>query len=74
MAITFEQGENNLRSLITWYAANVNDQNRNEATTRIQLIDRIFFECLGWEKENCVAEENIQRAITDYSFSSPNHW
>ena len=50
MAIEFEQAENNLKELIKWYDTFVNEHSRNEATTRLQLIDRLFLECLGWEK------------------------
>jgi hypothetical protein len=72
MTVTFEQGENNLRNLAAWYVTNINDQNRNEATTRLQLIDRLFFECLGWDQSNCKTEERSQSTITDYSFFSAN--
>ena len=35
-------------ALANWYQDNVGT--RNEATTRLQLIDRLFFDCLGWER------------------------
>jgi hypothetical protein len=70
MAVTFEQGQSNLRSLVDWYKSNVDEKNRNEATTRLQLIDRLFFECLGWDTGDCKSEENIRPTITDYTFFS----
>jgi hypothetical protein len=46
-------------------------QDRNEATTRLQLIDRILFECLGWSPADCVAEEAHGGAYADYTCSAP---
>ena len=43
-------------------------RNRNEATTRLQIIDRIFFECLGWERSDCTAEESYNGTYSDYIF------
>lgn len=46
--------------------------NRNEATTRLQLIDRIFFDCLGWSREIDVnLEEPHGQEYADYVFSAP---
>ena len=56
MGVDFGEGENNLRDLIDWYASNVNEDTRNEATTRLHLIDRLLFECLGCNRE----EKRIQ--------------
>lgn len=61
----------NLAALLTWYKSSVTDHNRNEATTRLQLIDRLLFECLAWNKEDCVAEEPYGKEYTDYSLYSP---
>lgn len=44
---------------------------RNEATTRLQLIDRLLFDCLGWDRSQCVAEDNFQGSYTDYSLGKP---
>jgi len=52
-----------------WYEANA--ANRNEATTRLQLIDRIFFDCLGWNRNDAVAEEAHNGQYADYTFSAP---
>ena len=42
---------------------------RNEATTRLQLIDALLFDCLGWSKEDCKAEEREGGLISDYVLS-----
>ena len=68
MGVDFSEGENNLRNLIDWYASNVSEDTRNEATTRLHLIDRLLFECLGWNREDCKTEERINGKYIDYSF------
>ena len=44
---------------------------RNEATTRLHLIDELLFGCLGWEKAECEAEGNFEQTYTDYSLGKP---
>ena len=44
----YETCRKNLKALAQHYSDN--KANRNEATTRLQLIDQIFFECLAWSK------------------------
>ena len=48
MTPDYEISRARLEKLIEWYTPRV-DQ-RNEATTRLHLIDILFFECLGWLK------------------------
>ena len=45
---------------------------RNEATTRLQLIDELLFDCLGWDKSECVAEDSFGGTYTDYSLGTPH--
>ncbi len=71
MAVSFEEAENNLRDLINCYGDNVDERTRNEATTRLQLIDRLLFECLGWDREDCKCEDRHEGQYTDYSFYCP---
>ena len=52
--------------------ADVNRVDRNEATTRLQLIDRIFFECLGWDRNDCEAEVPVNGLYADYTFRVSN--
>ena len=61
----FELGRENLEKLITWYADRKGD--RNEATTRLHLIDTIIFDVLGWEKDNVSAEDSHEGEYTDYT-------
>ena len=41
---------------------------RNEATTRLHLVDRLFFDCLGWERADCTVEESSGGQYADYHF------
>jgi hypothetical protein len=45
---------------------------RNEATTRLQLVDELLFRVLGWDKRDCHAEERFDGKYTDYSLSAPH--
>jgi GTPase SAR1 family protein len=44
---------------------------RNEATTRFQLIDQIFFGCLGWSAGDVTMEESHGGEYADYTFHAP---
>ena len=69
MTIDYETCLAKLRELAAWYSENA--ANRNEATTRLKLIDELFFECLGWSKRDDVElEEPHGREYADYTFSS----
>lgn len=65
----YENGRKSLERLVEWY--NQRQGDRNEATTRLHLIDVLFFECLGWEKGNVDAEESSGREYADYTFRAP---
>lgn len=67
----YEDGKKNLGNLIIWADQNTDKRSRNEATTRLHLIDRLFFECLGWQHEDCTAEERVNGKYIDYSFRCP---
>jgi len=67
----YEDGKKNLDNLIIWADQNTDKRSRNEATTRLHLIDRLFFECLGWKHEDCTAEERVNGKYIDYSFRCP---
>ncbi len=49
---TFEQCQNNLKSLINYYNENLGG--RNEATTRHHLIDVLIHDCLNWDRGNII--------------------
>jgi hypothetical protein len=52
-------------------SASLSSTSRNEATTRLQLIDALFFDCLGWSKDDVVLEESYGGEYADYSFNFP---
>ncbi|MBK9459914.1 MAG: hypothetical protein IPN94_10900 [Sphingobacteriales bacterium] len=64
----YELCRENFKNLIAWYA--LHKTNRNEATTRLHLIDDIIYNCLGWEKEAVTAENAYENEYTDYMFKS----
>lgn len=68
---SFQECEQNLQSLAQDESA-TNQERRNEATTRLQIIDRLLFDCLGWDRTNCIAEERYDDKYTDYSFYAPH--
>lgn len=41
-------------------------QSRNEATTRLQLIDRLLFDCLGWTRDDMELENHEGGQYADY--------
>ena len=59
----------NLISLIDWYETN--KIKRNEATTRLHLIDTVLYECLGWNREDIQAEEPYDDEYADYTIYNP---
>ena len=59
-----------LDKLSKWYEEN--KSTRNEATTRLQLIDRLFTECLGWEASDIVVEDSCEETYADYVFRAPS--
>ena len=58
-----------IASLAEWYKDNTSK--RNEATTRLQLIDRLFFDCLAWSRDDVHAEESYGGQYADYTFLAP---
>ncbi|WP_020532035.1 hypothetical protein [Flexithrix dorotheae] len=66
--MNYEKNRENLKNLIEWNKS-YQDKDRNEATTRFHLIDRILLECLGWEKSDISTEENYNGQYTDYTLS-----
>ena len=70
MPTGFEQSLENLKALVEMIDE-VDQSHRNEATIRLQLIDRLLFECLGWDKSDCVAEDRFESTYTDYSLGYP---
>jgi hypothetical protein len=44
----------------------------NEATTRLQLIDAILFNCLGWHPNEAVTEDHYNGTYVDYAIGKPS--
>jgi ABC-type Fe3+ transport system substrate-binding protein len=45
MTADYDTCRDNLEKFVNWYASSAGQ--RNEATTRLQLVDELFFDCLG---------------------------
>ena len=69
MSAQYEKCKENLEILSSWYSKNIS--NRNEATTRLHLIDEIFFGCLDWNKSDVILEERQDNEYSDYEFKAP---
>lgn len=67
----FEHYRKELKKLIDWNNQFENGK-RNEATTRLHLIDSVFLSCLDWDKGNCFAEESEHNEYADYTFFNPS--
>ncbi|TMC42393.1 MAG: hypothetical protein E6J23_11415 [Chloroflexi bacterium] len=68
--LTFEDGLAALKRLAADEITS-EGRGRNEATTRLQIIDRLLFECLGWERSDCISEERFDGKYADYSLAAP---
>ena len=71
MSTPYEDAKQVLDELISWYGEQSEDSDRNEATTRLHLIDTLLTDVLGWPKEQIVAEEAYEGEYTDYSLGRP---
>lgn len=71
MSTDYEDGKQTLDHLITWYGEQPSGADRNEATTRLHLIDTLLIDVLGWPKEEIQAEEAYDGEYTDYSLGRP---
>ncbi len=71
MGPDYEACRERLSALIAWVASQGASLNRNEATTRLHLINNLLFECLGWSEADCIAEERLDGAFSDYSLFAP---
>lgn len=66
----FESARDAFLTLLRWYRNNTG--NRNEATTRLHLIDTVLFECLAWNKLlDCSVETPHGNEYADYVLSCP---
>jgi GTPase SAR1 family protein len=65
----YDECRSNLEALLHWYQNQVSD--RNEATTRLQLVDRLLFECLGWPRDDATLEQPYGGEYADYTLYAP---
>jgi hypothetical protein len=65
----YEECRGNLEKFVVWYSQH--ESQRNEAATRLQLINRLFFECLGWSPGDVHPEESQDGVYSDYTFLAP---
>lgn len=66
----FERGKQNLDKLIDWWQSE-GASTRNEATTRLHLIDGLLQAVLGWPKGEITAEQSHGGTYTDYQIGKP---
>lgn len=71
MSTPYEQGSAALDELMAWAEANSSDVDRNEATTRLHLIDRLLTDVLGWPPEEIEAEPSLDGEYLDYRIGRP---
>lgn len=70
MPSNYEECRDKFLDLLRWYEDNKGS--RNEAATRMHLIDSVLFDCLGWErKEDCEPEEPHGKEFADYVMKCP---
>ncbi len=66
--VEYERAKHALDTLVEEYDATLD---LNEATTRLQLINRLLADCLGWTPEQIVAEEYQDGDYLDYVLGKP---
>lgn len=67
----YDAGKTALDALIRWAEANAVGGARNEATTRLHLIDEILTSVLRWPRSSIRAEEPAGSGRIDYALGSP---
>src|SRR5215207_389399 len=63
-AVPYDVAFDRMVELATTMAAAQSD--RNEATTRLQLIDQLLFDCLGWSRDDAELEDHESGEFADY--------
>jgi hypothetical protein len=69
-ASEFEDAKASLDALIAWWSAD-GESKRNEATTRLHLIDALLVDVLRWPKEEIIAEQSHGGTYADYAVGRP---
>lgn len=70
MSTDYEVAKQAMSDLVLWAAENDAELGRNESDTRLHLIDRLLFECLGWNREDCATEQRFEGKYTDYELGT----
>jgi hypothetical protein len=65
----YEIDLSHLEQLIEWAGINAAGGTRNEATTRLHLIDELIFRCFGWDRADREAESRLEGTYCDYATS-----
>ena len=69
MSEDYQRGIEHLEQLRDWYGEHKAD--RNEATTRHQLIDVLAHDVLAWDRNAVTLEDHHTAGFADYTFLSP---
>jgi GTPase SAR1 family protein len=64
VSISYEVGRGRIQELVA--SAPSPERLRNEAETRLQVIDRLLFDCLGWSLESAAVEHHQTGEYADY--------
>lgn len=67
MPVNYDEGKIALDALIEWAESNYLDEKRNEAATRLHLVDDLVQEVLGWPKAWISPEEPAGTGRIDYA-------
>ncbi len=68
---SYDLGKAALDDLIRWADAHATGDQRNEATTRLHLIDSLLMDVLRWPKSTVKAEEPSGAGRIDYALGAP---
>src|SRR4051794_8794908 len=69
-ATRYETARQRLQQLISWWDSQPKGA-RNEATTRLHLVDELLLGALDWPKSEVIAEERYDGKYADYSLGRP---
>src|SRR5215470_6086719 len=67
----YDSGKAALDALIEWADANITERSRNEATTRLHVVDVLVNDVLRWRRAEMQAEEPAGSGRIDYSLGRP---
>jgi hypothetical protein len=67
----YDSGKAALDDLVEWADANITERSRNEATTRLHVVDVLVKDVPRWRLAEMQAEEPAGSGRIDYSLGSP---